>query len=80
MIAHRKELRQKVEQQQRVLEQALLESQAKGHPAARIDALNTELRVASDSLTGGWENMSDSTADRLTGWLESTRSLVPNQT
>ncbi len=78
MIEHRKELRQKVEHQQIELQKALKASEKAGHPADRISALNTELSVVSDSLTGGWENMTDSTAARLSAWLEATRNLVPN--
>ena len=75
MIEHRKELREKVEIQQKVLEEALKVSEAAGHPADRISALNTELSVVADSLTGGWDTMSDVTAERLSKWLEYTRHL-----
>ena len=72
MIEHRKELRKKVEHQQQLLQQALKVSEAEGHPAERISALTTELTVVSDSVGGGWEKMTDSTAERLTDWLETT--------
>ena len=76
MIEQRKELRDKVEQRQKLLQQALKVSEAAGHPADRITALSTELSVAADSLTGGWDNMTDTTAERLSAWLTATQNLV----
>jgi hypothetical protein len=72
MIEHRKELRKKVEQRAQLLQAALKVSESEGHPAGRLNALTTELTVVSDSVGGGWERMSDSTAERLTEWLETT--------
>ena len=79
MIEHRKELRHKVELRQRLLQQALRASESAGHPSERISGLNTELNVVADSLGGGWENMTDITAERLSIWLETTATLLPNE-
>jgi hypothetical protein len=75
MIANRKELRGRVEHQQKLLEQALHAVEPSG-PADRITALKTELSVVSDSLSGGWDKMTDTTAEALSKWLETTRNLV----
>lgn len=77
MIEHRKELREKVEERQKRLQVALKESEHAGHPAERISGLRTELSVVADSLGGGWEKMTDVTAEQLSKWLEATRNLVP---
>ena len=79
MIENRKELRQKVELQQKHLAEALKASEAAGQPAERINALKTELSVAASSLTGGWEKMTDKTAEHLSAWLIATRDLVADQ-
>ncbi len=79
MVEHRKVLRDKVERQQKLLEQALRKSESDGHPAERISAISTELSVVADSVSGGWDTMSDATADRLSRWLESTRTLIPSE-
>jgi hypothetical protein len=76
MGAHRSELREKVEGRQKLLEEALRVSEADATQTARISALSTQLQVLSDSVGGGWEHMTDVTAERLTGWLESTRTLL----
>jgi hypothetical protein len=76
MIEHRKELRKKIEHREQLLQAALKVSEAQGHPAERLNALTTELTVVSDSVGGGWEKMTDSTAERLTDWLETTERYL----
>ena len=41
----------------------------------RQKQLEEALNVLSDLVGGGWEQMTDATAERLAGWLESTRGL-----
>ena len=41
----------------------------------RRKQLEEALKALSDLTGGGWEQMTDATAERLAGWLESTRGL-----
>lgn len=72
----RNQLRDKVEQQQALLDQALHDSHSLGHPSEHLLALVNELRVLRDAVGSGWEHVDDATAARLGRWLEETRPLL----
>ena len=79
MIQYRKQLREKVELRQKQLEETLKVSETSGHTPERLSALQTQLAAAKDALGAGWEKMTDTSAQRLTKWLDSTISLIPGQ-
>src|SRR5687767_11556943 len=76
MYEHKNELRQRVEQRCQELQAELEAAADKGHPPERVEALITELRIADDALTGGWDAVGEVTSQQLARWLEATRHLV----
>jgi hypothetical protein len=78
-MGNRVELRAKVEQRQKELEQALTATEGQGHPDERINGLKAELRVAADAVQGGWDKVSEVGAEALSRWLETTKEMVMKQ-
>jgi hypothetical protein len=78
MIEHRKELRERVEERQRLLQEELKASEKAGHPSERISAIQNELTIAKDSTGAGWEKMTEVSAERLCKWLAETLRLLPH--
>jgi hypothetical protein len=76
MHEHKAELRQRVEARCQELQAELEAAADKGHPPERVEALNTELRIVEDALSGGWDAVGEVTSQQLARWLEATRQLV----
>ncbi len=75
-MADRTGLQAKVEQRQKELEQALAAEGSQDQADGRSNGLKAELRVASDALQGGWDQVSEVAAEELSRWLESTKVMV----
>jgi hypothetical protein len=75
-MAHKAELRAKVEKRRAELQQALTAAERDGDAAQRIDGLRVVLQNVDDATQGGWDSVSEVTAMALTKWLETTESLI----
>jgi hypothetical protein len=75
-MAHKAELRTKVEQRRTELQQALTAAENEGDAAERIDNLRVVLRLVDDATQGGWDTVSEVTAVALTKWLDTTKPLI----
>jgi hypothetical protein len=73
-MAHRAELKAKVEQRQAELQQALAAAESAGHSEQRIDGLRVALRIAEDAMQNGV--ISEVAAVTLSKWLETTHTLT----
>lgn len=71
----RDQLRRRVEERVRDLEATL--SSLKGDPGndERCRTLQTELQLATDCLSGGWDKVSEVEAAKLNQWLEGNQFL-----
>jgi len=78
-MAHKAELRAKVEKRQGELERELATAEKEGLAAERIDGLRVVLRLVTDATQGGWDTVSEVTAADLSKWLETTKPLIPSQ-
>jgi hypothetical protein len=74
-MAHKAELRAKVERRVAELKQALAAAERE-HTAERIDGLRVVLRLADDATHDGWDAVSEVTAVTLSKWLETTQPLI----
>ena len=71
----RTELRKRVEERQQQLKDALKHAESQKQETRSL-GLQTELQVSEEALSGGWENVTEITANKLSSWLEATKSLV----
>ena len=76
LTVHRSVLREKVEQRRIELADALGMAELEGRPAENIEGIKTELAVARELTSGGWEEMTEVTAAQLSRWLDLTQYLV----
>jgi hypothetical protein len=75
-MAHKAELRAKVERRRAELQQALAAAERDHHTAERIDGLRVVLRIVDDATQDGWDAVSEVTAVTLSKWLETTEPLI----
>lgn len=71
----REPLRKRVEARLADLETELAKCDANA-TSERAMGLRTELQVARDAVSGGWEHVGEMEALRLSQWLQSTATLV----
>jgi hypothetical protein len=70
------QLRRRVETRVAELQAALAQMQGQEHNKERILALQTELQIVADAVSGGWEHVGAMEALHLSKWLASTELLV----
>jgi len=72
----RDQLRRRVEARVGELEASLSTLKSQQGNAERVSALETELQLAKDNTTGGWDKVGEVEAAKLSQWLEGTQSMT----
>jgi hypothetical protein len=75
-MAHKAELRAKVEKRRAQLKEALAAAERDSALGKRIDELRVVLQNVDDATQGGWDSVSEVTAAALAKWIETTESLI----